>query len=390
MRIGIVAGEASGDILASRLMAAIKKRIPNATFVGIAGPLMQAEGCETLFPSEKLSVMGLTEVLKHLPEILSIRRHVARHFLAQPPDVFIGVDAPDFNITLERWLRAASIKTVHYVSPSVWAWRQYRIKKIAKAVDLMLTLFPFEADFYRRFSVPVKFVGHPLADEIPLQSDKFSARRQLGIAEQGRYVALLPGSRMGEVTRLAGPMLDAAALCLQQRPDLKFIVPFASNKTRHFFEAITGDRLPSQALTLFDGQSRTVMAAADAILLASGTAALEAMLVNRPMVVTYRVSALSYRLMRALSNLGNVSLPNILAGREVVQELIQNDATADKMSAALVSILNDDRRSTETLFTQIHRDLSRHASEAAADAVVELMRTGVASPEHAPGVGHKR
>lgn len=379
MRIGIVAGEASGDILASRLMASIKKRVPEATFVGIAGPLMQAEGCETLFPSEKLSVMGLTEVLQHLPEILSIRRQVARHFVAQPPDVFIGVDAPDFNITLERWLRAASIKTVHYASPSVWAWRQYRIKKIAKAVDLMLTLFPFEADFYRKFSVPVKFVGHPLADEIPLQSDKVAARRQLGVAETGRYVALLPGSRMGEVTRLSDAMLGAAALCLQQHPDLKFIVPFASKKTRDYFESIIGGRLSSQVLTLFDGQSRTVMAAADAILLASGTAALEAMLVNRPMVVTYRVSALSYKIMRALSNLGNVSLPNILAGREVVTELIQNDATAEKMSAALEAILDGNHAATESLFTQIHRDLSRHASESAAEAVVELVRNRVAT-----------
>lgn len=376
-RIGIVAGEASGDFLGADLMAAIKRRIPDVRFEGIAGPRMVAAGCRALYPSDKLAVMGLVEVLAHLPEILAIRRRLLQHFLRDPPDVVIGIDAPDFNLPLETKLRAAGVRTVHYVSPTVWAWRQRRVHGIAKAVDLMLTVFPFEADFYRGHGVPVRFVGHPLADAIPLESDRQAARRRLGIEAQAKVVALLPGSRRGEVQRLAGVFLGAALRCRRVHPELVFVAPMAGADVRGLFEQALAQEAPELPVTLVDGQSQQALAAADVALLASGTVALEALLLRRPMVVAYRLAPLTHWLLTRLRMLkiARYSLPNLLAGREVVPELVQDEANADNLATALLGLLEDPRRSDQLqgLFGEIHRSLRCDASAQAAVAVLELI-----------------
>ncbi|MBI3775743.1 MAG: lipid-A-disaccharide synthase, partial [Gammaproteobacteria bacterium] len=269
LRIGIVAGEASGDLLAASLMQAIQARAPGVEFEGIAGPRMQQQGCRALYPSEKLAVMGLTEVLGRLRELLGIRRDVARHFIANPPDVFIGVDAPDFNLGLERKLKARGIPAVHFVSPSVWAWRKYRVKKIARSTDLVLCLFPFEKQFYAQHSVAARYVGHPLADMIPLENDKRAARVKLGLAPEGDLIAILPGSRRMEVQNLGPEFVRTAAWIQQRRPDARFITPMASAKTRALFHEILAQHQGELPLMLVDGQSHDVMAAADVVLLAS-------------------------------------------------------------------------------------------------------------------------
>ncbi|HKJ10567.1 MAG TPA: lipid-A-disaccharide synthase, partial [Gammaproteobacteria bacterium] len=329
IRIGIVAGEPSGDLLAADLMRAVHERVPDAVFEGVAGPRMIEAGCRALYPLERLSVMGLVEPLKHLPGLLKMRRGLRRHFMAERPDLFIGVDAPDFNLSLEASLKAAGIPTVHYVSPSVWAWRRYRLHKIARAVDRMLTLFPFEADFYREHGVRVSFVGHPLADLIPADIDSRAARRDLGLAEQGPLIALLPGSRESEVARLAQPFVETAAWCLKRRPELRFVAAFASAATRQLFEQAQARWAPSLPITLIDGRSREAMCAADAVLLASGTATLEALLLKRPMVVAYRLAPLTYWLARRLVRTRYYSLPNLLAGRRLVPEITQHEVIAD-------------------------------------------------------------
>ncbi len=379
-RIGIVAGEASGDFLGADLMEAIKRRMPGVRFEGIAGPRMVAAGCRALYPSDKLAVMGLVEVLAHLREILGIRRHLLQHFLRDPPDVVIGIDAPDFNLPLETKLRAAGVRTVHYVSPTVWAWRQRRVRGIARAVDLMLTVFPFEADFYREHGVPVRFVGHPLADAIPLEADREAARKRLGIAAQAKVVALLPGSRRGEVQRLAGVFLEAALRCQRVNPDLLFVAPMAGAGVRVLFERALAEVASELPVTLVDGQSQEVLAAADVALLASGTAALEALLLRRPMVVAYRLAPLTHWLLIRLRMLkiARYSLPNLLAGREVVPEFVQDDADPDNLAAALMGLLEDPQRSEQLqeLFGDIHGSLRCNASTQAAAAVVELIGHG--------------
>lgn len=375
LRIGIVAGEASGDIIASRLIAAIKKRHPDAVFEGIAGPLMIEQGCTALHDMEKLAVMGFTEVFARLREILAIRREVAEYFIQNPPDVFIGVDAPDFNLTLERKLHDAGIKAVHYVSPSVWAWRQWRVKKIARSIDLMLCLFPFEEAFYIKHGLPVKFVGHPLADEISLEPDTVKAREELGLDPSAQYLGVLPGSRMSEVRILAPLMLEAAKRIAQQQPDLKFVTPFASQRTRAFFQELLQTQYPDLPFTLVDGKSRRVMTASDLLLIASGTAALEALLAKKPMVVAYKVSFLSYLIIKSLVRLKNVSLPNILAKEDLVPELIQYDATPENMGREVLKYFDDksNRDYVVKRYTEIHQELKRDASERAADAVLRLV-----------------
>jgi lipid-A-disaccharide synthase len=377
VKIAIVAGEASGDLLGAGLIEALRARLPDARFEGIAGPAMEAAGCQAWYPAERLSVMGLVEVLGRLPELLRIRRDLFQRLRRNPPDVFIGIDAPDFNLALERRLRAAGIPTVHYVSPSVWAWRQRRVRKIARSVDLMLTLFPFEADFYRRHGVEVRFVGHPLADMIPLQVDRAAARQHLGIDSGAKVVALLPGSRMGEVARLAGCMLSAAALCARVHPELQFIAPLATPNTRALFEREAAAQAPGLALRVLSGQSREVMAAADVVLLASGTAALEALLLKRPMVVTYRLSALTFWILKHLKmiKVPFYSLPNLLAGREVAPELVQDQATPEALSQAVLRLLDQPQasREMEESFLAIHESLRRDASASAAEAVAELI-----------------
>ena len=386
MRIGIVAGEASGDLLASGLIQAIRQRHPDAQFEGIAGPQMEAAGCKALFASERLAVMGLVEVLGHLRELLRIRRQLREHFLRNPPDLFIGVDAPDFNLALERKLKQASIPTVHYVSPSVWAWRQYRLKKIAKSVDLMLTLFPFEADYYRAHRVPVRFVGHPLADLIPDQCNRDGVRKALGLAAEGRVVALLPGSRRSELRYLAEPFLLTARWLAARVPDVRFLVPMVSAGTREQFEQMRRQLAPELDITVLDGQSREAMCAADAVLLASGTATLECLLMKRPMAVAYRMSPITYWLAKRLLTVPYYSLPNNLAHKALVPEFTQREVTPARLGSALLSYLEGHEKAQEmqTSFAAIHRELRRDASASAAQAVLELVDQNpkMATDEH--------
>lgn len=369
LRIALVAGEASGDILGSGLMRAIKARHPDAQFIGVGGPLMEAEGMTSYFPMERLSVMGLVEVLGRLKELLARRKLLIQTLIDEQPDVFIGIDAPDFTLNIELKLRQAGIKTVHYVSPSVWAWRQKRVLKIRQGCDLMLTLLPFEARFYEEQGVPVRFVGHPLADTIPLDADRVAARLQLGLVE-GPVVALMPGSRGGEVGRLGALFFDTAERLLAQRPNLRFVLPCASPQRRAQIEQLLQGRdLP---LTLLDGRSHLALAACDAVLIASGTATLEALLYKRPMVVAYRLAPLTYWILKRMVKSPYVSLPNLLAQRLLVPELLQDAATADALARTLLPLLDNGAEQTAG-FDEIHRTLRRDASNQAAEAVLNLI-----------------
>jgi lipid-A-disaccharide synthase len=368
--VALVAGEASGDILGAGLMQALKIKHPQVEFIGVGGPRMEAEGLTSAFPMERLAVMGLVEVLGRLRELLGRRKRLIRDLIAARPDVFIGIDAPDFNLTLELKLRQAGIRTVHYVSPSVWAWRQKRVLKIREACDLMLTLFPFEARFYLEHQVPVRFVGHPLANTIPLQADRDAARQALGLAPEEAVVALLPGSRSGEVARLGELFLDAAERLKALRPNIRFVLPCANAERRAQLEAMLADRnLP---LLLLDGRSHEALAACDAVLIASGTATLEALLHKRPMVVAYKVAPLTYRILKRLVKSPYISLPNLLAERMLVPELIQDAATPDALAQTIAPLLDDG--AVQTLgFDVIHRALRQDASQQAADAVLQLV-----------------
>ena len=369
LRIALVAGEASGDILGSGLMQALKARHGDIEFIGVGGPRMQAEGLMPYFPMERLSVMGLVEVLGRLPELLSRRKRLIETLIAAKPDVFIGIDAPDFNLGVELKLRRAGIKTVHYVSPSVWAWRQKRVLKIREACDLMLTLFPFEAQFYDAHQVPVRFVGHPLADSIPMQADRMAVRRELDLPLDEPVIALLPGSRGGEVARLGELFLDAAERLRALRPGVRFVLPCASPERRAQLEQMLAGRdLP---LSLLDGRSHDALAACDAVLIASGTATLEALLYKRPMVVAYKVAPMTYRILRRLVKSPYVSLPNLLAERPLVPELLQDAATPEALARALVPLIDGGQAQTEG-FDVIHRALRRDASSQAAEAVLKL------------------
>ena len=384
LRVGIIAGESSGDNIAADLIAAIRERVPDAVFTGIAGPRMQAAGCASLAPMEQLSVMGLAEVLGHLPGLLALRRRMRRHFIADRPDIFIGVDAPDFNLGLERRLKQAGIPVLHYVSPSVWAWRQYRVRKIAASTDCILTLFPFEERFYHDHDVQARFVGHPLADRIADSVDRQQARDHLQLDHAGTLVALLPGSRVGEVRRLAPDFIRAAAWCAGQRPDLRFVVPLATPRCRQAFEQALADVGADLPLTLLDGQGLEAMAAADAVLLASGTATLECLLLKRPMAVAYRVAPLTYQLARRLVRTGYFSLPNLLADRPLVGEFIQHAVTAENLGRELLALLTDTRRIGDMMeqFNRIHITLRRDASQVAADTVLQMAGRGAAGDGH--------
>ncbi|MBU0808069.1 lipid-A-disaccharide synthase [Pseudomonas spirodelae] len=373
MRVALVAGEASGDILGAGLMQALKAQHPAIEFIGVGGPLMQAQGLNSYFPMERLSVMGLVEVLGRLPELLSRRKRLIKTLIAAKPDVCIGIDAPDFNLTLELKLRQAGIKTVHYVSPSVWAWRQKRVLKIRKACDLMLTLFPFEAQFYQDHQVPVRFVGHPLADTIPQQADRAAAREALNMASDQPVVALMPGSRGGEVSRLGSLFLDAAVRLRTLRPGIQFVLPCSSPERRAQIEhMLVGRDLP---LTLLNGRSHEALAACDAVLIASGTATLEALLYKRPMVVAYKVAPMTYRILKRLVSSAYISLPNLLAERLLVPELIQDAATPEALAQLLAPLLDGGEVQTEG-FDVIHRALRRDASLQAAQAVLQLTGRG--------------
>jgi len=382
MKIGIVANESSGDWLGAAVLRALRAQVPDAHLVGVAGPRMQAAGCESLIPMERLSVMGLTEVLRHLSELLRIRRELTRSLLAWQPDVFIGVDAPDFNLGLERRLRKAGIRTVHLVSPTIWAWRAGRVKTIRRSVDLLLSIFPFEEGLLRKHGVPARYIGHPLADEISPQADPAPARTQLGIPPQGQVLALLPGSRVSEMKLLASPFLQAARWCLERHPELRFVVPLVTPTLCALFTEILQRETPELPVTLVDGQGWDVIAAADCVLTASGTATLEALLINRPMVVGYRMSPITYYL---LSGLNLVKVPyaamaNLLVDRELAPEFIQNRCRANLLGPAVLNFLKDkdgDRVSEiQSAYREIHGRLRRNAGRQAAAAVLALVSGG--------------
>lgn len=368
MDLGVVAGETSGDLLGAHFIAALQQAYPDLRAAGIAGPRLQAVGVEAIYPSEKLAVNGYVEVLRHLPELLWIRSRIARYFLHERPRVFVGIDAPDFNFTLEARLKQAGIPTVHFVSPSIWAWRPERIHRIRQAVSHMLVVFPFEEQIYRDAGIPVSYVGHPLADVIPLEPDAAAARAALGLAA-GPVVALLPGSRLSEVTRHARLMLDAAVRIRQHHPDAQFVLPAASEAAARLIrQAMQGLDLP---LRILDGQSHTALAACDVTLVASGTATLEAALFKKPMVITYRVPALTARMMRKKALLPWIGLPNILARDFVVPERVQEAATADNLAADALAWLDDAprRRAAVETFRALHLSLRQDASARIAEAV---------------------
>lgn len=368
--VALVAGEASGDILGAGLMRALKARHPQVRFIGVGGPRMEAEGLQSYFPMERLAVMGLVEVLGRLRELLARRKQLVQTLLEARPDVFIGIDAPDFTLAIEARMHREGIKAVHYVSPSVWAWRQKRVLKIREGCDLMLTLFPFEAKFYEEKGVPVRFVGHSLADQIPLQADRALARQSLGLAPEGPVVALMPGSRGGEVRRLGTLFFDTAERLLAARPELRFVLPCASPERRAQLEALLAGR--SLPVTLLDGQSHEALAACDAVLIASGTATLEALLYKRPMVVAYRLAPLTWWLLKRMVTSPYVSLPNLLAQRALVPEILQDAATPQALAEALLPLLDNPGEQTAG-FDAIHRTLRQDASNQAADAVLRLL-----------------
>ena len=379
IRIGIVAGEASGDLLASHLIRALKKQRPDIEFVGIAGPRMLAEGASSLFPMEKLSLHGYgLDVLKEIPGLLRIRHQLYRYFRANPPDVFIGVDAPDFNFTLEKKLKRKGIKTIHYVSPSIWAWRKGRIKKIKRAVDHILTLFPFEPEIYKAAKVKASYVGHPMADEIPLSPDVDDARAQLKLGRHAKIIAMLPGSRLGEVRQHADLFIKTAQNIAKDCPESLFLVPLLTRETRNIFEDALFQNYyqrPKKTqpnIQILFGHSHLAMQAADFVLVASGTATLEAALLKKPMVITYRVPRLSWQLLKRMNYLPWVGLPNILAKRFVVPELLQDEATPDNLANTMMEMMSNqsllDEISEE--FVAIHKSLKQNSAETAAKFIL--------------------
>jgi lipid-A-disaccharide synthase len=374
--IALVAGEASGDQLGAALVERLRLIHPNARFVGVAGQRMQEAGVEPWWDAQELAVMGLTEVLAHFPRLLRLRRELRHRLLQLRPDVFVGIDAPDFNLGLEIQLRRAGIRTVHYVSPTVWAWRRRRVRKIARAADLVLCLFPFEPSFYEGHAVPAAYVGHPLADQIQPDHDAPAARRRLGLPADAVTVALLPGSRLSEVERLAEPMLAAARILRAQYPAMQFVSALASDRVAGAFrQAMTAVGFDDVALVL--DQPREVMAAAEAVICASGTATLETMLVNRPLVMTYRIAPSTYGLLKHLRLIEPqlFALPNILAGERLVPELIQDEATPERLAAAVSHWLDNPGQSADLRrrFLDLHEQLRCDAAGRAAAAVSGLL-----------------
>ncbi len=375
MRIGLVAGETSGDALGAGLMREILALEPGATFEGVAGPAMQAAGCDTWESAEALAIMGLIEPLREIPRLLKLRRTLIERWTAEPPDVFVGIDAPDFNLGVEARLRQRGIRTVHYVSPSVWAWRQGRIRKITRAVDLVLCLLPFEKAFYDEHGVAAEFVGHPMADRTPAIPDRDGARASLGI-DAGRVVAVLPGSRVTEVSRL-GPVFAAASARLAAAdPALRFAAPMVTDRIRQLFKSQLKAEHVESRFTLTDGDSETIMAAADVVLLASGTATLQAALLGRPMVAAYRIGRITHAIMKTfrLLKVPYITIPNLLTGEPLVPEFIQGEATPEALAQAVSGLLGDAARCTAISeeFDKLRSALATGADRKAAQAVLGL------------------
>ncbi|HSQ03423.1 MAG TPA: lipid-A-disaccharide synthase [Burkholderiales bacterium] len=373
--IGIVAGEPSGDLLGAHLIHALREHLPEARFVGIAGPRMLEQGAESLFPMEKLAVRGYVEVLRHYFEIVGIRRQLVRHFLREPPALFIGIDAPDFNLELERRLKRAGTATIHYVSPSIWAWRASRIHQIKRAVSRILTVFPFEAPLYEKAGVPVSYVGHPLADMLGAYPSVQQMRAQLRLPAAAPVVALLPGSRVSELKQMADLFVATAARVAEAIPDVLFLAPMASRQTKAMFEAALYRTTAALNLNIMFGHAHEAMAAADVVLAASGTATLEAALLKRPMVITYRVPRLSAWIMKRQGHTPYVGLPNILAGEFIVPELLQDEATPDKLAAALLDLLRDKnaRMRLEGRFDAMLQTLRQNTASRLVEAVLPLV-----------------
>ncbi len=374
-RIAIVVGEESGDILGAGLIDALSKRFPECEFEGIGGTRMLEKGFKSLYPMERLAVMGFIDPLKRLPELLRIRGNLKRKYIADPPDVFIGIDAPDFNLKLEENLKRHGIPTVHYVSPSVWAWRQGRVKKIARSVDLILTLFPFEAKFFEQHEINVCFVGHPLADQISLKENKAESIKALELSQDKIYIALLPGSRKSEVTKLGDLFFEVAKRILEHAPNAHFLVPAAnSNRYMQLQQIALNYSIP---MSLSRGNSHEVMAASDFVLMASGTTTLEALLLKRPMVIAYKLSWFSYAILSRLVKSKYIGLPNLLAEKSLVPEFIQDEATVDNISHKIVSMMADieSLNSMKNEFQRIHESLKRDASEQAANAIAKLVES---------------
>ena len=384
LRVGIVAGEHSGDQLGAALIAALRTRAPALQCFGVAGPKMIAQGCEEWARSEELAVMGLTEVLHHLPRLLRLRAELRRRFTAARPDVFVGIDAPEFNLSLARQLKAAGIRTVQYVSPQVWAWRQGRVRTIGASCDLVLCLLPFETEFYHRHQVPAVFVGHPLADEIPLSVDSAEARRALELDPLTPVVALLPGSRIGEVSRLAAPFAAAAARIAARKPGWQFLAPMASAAAREAFVREIAQVPDVPVIRLLEGQAQRALAAAEGAIVASGTATLETLLTGRPMVVAYKVSAPTAFLLRTLSlvKVPYFSQPNLLAGRRLVPEFFQERVQGAVLGDALLEELEDSNhvRELRDAFSDIHCSLRRDGAARAAEAILECAGRAAGAP----------
>ena len=376
LTIGMVAGEASGDLLGAHLIAALRTHLPDARFIGIGGPKMQSQGLVSLFAMERLAVRGYVEVLRHYPGLVRMRRKLRLALLEARPRLFIGVDAPDFNLDLEAGLKRAGVPVVHYVSPSIWAWRGGRIATMARSVDQVLTLFPFESEIYLKAGIAATYVGHPLADLIPEEDQTAGSRVQLKIAPERKVIALLPGSRQSELRYMADTYIATAKLLAQKIEQPLFLVPLVSRETREMFEtALYRANVAELPLTILFGHARDALAAADVALVASGTATLEAALLKKPMVITYKMAGTSWLLMRRMGYLPYIGLPNILAGEFVVPELLQHDATPENLAQALYNSLNDSvvRARLAQRFAAIHRELKCNTAERAARAVLSLL-----------------
>jgi len=375
LKIAIIAAEASGDMLGASLITALKKYYPNAEFIGIAGEAMHAAGCETLVPVNQLSVMGIVEVLKKLPRLLKIRKHIIQYFFENPPDIYIGIDAPDFNLPIEKQLKKRGVLTVHYNSPTIWAWREKRVHNIAKSVNLMLALFPFEAAIYEKYNIPVRFIGHPLADEINHAYDVNQLRYQFGLPQKAPIVALMPGSRKGELTQIAPVFLKAAKLLMLKHPDVSFIAPMVNEQRAKQFTQYLEKYAKHLPVKIILSQSREAMAVSDIVLLASGTATLEALLLNKPMIVAYKVPFINYVIGKLLIKIDKFALPNLLAKEYIVPEFIQQNCTPENLANAANTQLNHLPISDVMLsrYQKIRQGLQRDASEHAALAIGQLL-----------------